>query len=203
MQPSSGNPSSPSIVTATKKCYLLNLPAELRICIYELALETGRTLWTHAYSNPSTGITFHSRRFGNEPALTRACNQTRREALPLHYALNTFGFIITANSDRMYATVSLGRMGRFIQHVRKVNIILLCKHTIFYSVDFVRGVSTYNVGGGNKECCTYQLRNLREAQALIESLVADRGEGAGWSEAEVMSVIDLLRAGHENVGASL
>ena len=66
------------------RCYLLELPSELRNCITQLAIidETSTTPF----------VTIHDKDFqgAKQPSIAFMCHQLRAEALPLFYGQNTF-----------------------------------------------------------------------------------------------------------------
>ena len=72
--------------TKRTRCHLLELPAELRTYIFELALISDKTL-----------VTFHLDKYqqdtlqeATQPSLTRVSRQLRSESLLLFYSCNTF-----------------------------------------------------------------------------------------------------------------
>ena len=62
-------------------CYLLELPAELRNYIYELAMSSDLLVVVGPESEPD---------HGHQSALTKVNRQTREETLPIFYGKNTF-----------------------------------------------------------------------------------------------------------------
>ena len=69
-----------------QRCYLLELPAEIRTYIFELAIRSDKTVVTFR----SDDYQEDTLQEATQPSLTRANRQLRLETLPLFYSLNTF-----------------------------------------------------------------------------------------------------------------
>ena len=112
-------------------CYLLELPPELRNCIYELALPSNlfiaKKSWDHnlRVKDPNYKVpgTFYTKDFPHiEPALLHACSQIRQEALPIYHSRQNFEIDYTKTLD--WATKadilikgSLGNNFSFVRHL--------------------------------------------------------------------------------------
>jgi len=70
----------------TPRCYLLELPAELRDAIYEFALTSSKATVTFRL-DPWQRDTYSQ---ALQPPLTRVSRQLRQETLPVYYGSNTF-----------------------------------------------------------------------------------------------------------------
>lgn len=80
-----------------RRCYLLELPAEMLNRIYEEVLVCNPVLWVDPEGVPidriREDILTNGRRFQyltSEPALTRTCRQIRQDTLPIFYGRNIF-----------------------------------------------------------------------------------------------------------------
>jgi hypothetical protein len=105
----------------------LELPAELRLRIYEAALYTGQAIQPHLCDRKDNGaIKFHddSQHSGTKPnhaainnllGITRVSKRTRAESVPCFYSINTFSVV----SDTATYFARLDQIGRFhmIRHV--------------------------------------------------------------------------------------
>lgn len=205
------------------KCYLLKLPAELRNYIYGLALLKRSTVWaTHEYNLEVRQYDAFTLSMHNaEPPLTRVNREIRSETLPVYYAINTFGFrpshldhvtipaplgfcVESSNIDRsnVIGTKSLGKLAPFVRYLKKIEIDLQCCHGFIYIADLFDG--TLSRRRESNPCaptkysdvysCVYRKHHRTETQALMDAVTARKREkGEGWSETEVMELIDICR----------
>jgi len=95
-----------------RRCYLLELPAELRLQIYELHYpESAR----YAYVT-STGI-YGNRYYENFTAILRAAKLLHREALPVLMARMTVYFHMKAQTVQFLQKLNLDTYGPKLQHI--------------------------------------------------------------------------------------
>lgn len=122
-------------------CYLLKLPTELQLDIYELVVVENKPLLTDFACNSSyRGYT--RRRLGNEeerawgwgdrkppmqPALTRTCRFIRANALPLFYKKNVF----RASYCHIYQERGISRTVTWLRMIGPQNREML-RHFYFY-----------------------------------------------------------------------
>lgn len=204
MQSSTVMRSVPCGTTATR-CRLLELPAELKLHIYGLALTKNTTIWGVPYRTGGAKVTF---RFAVAPPLASVCVESRWEALPLYYATNTFGFLQILRCLNM---VSLGELAPHVKYLKKIRVegcpeqcihydVNLCNVTSANAVEVYRPSCDPETSGIDRACYEQEKKNSGEAQALVDVHVAERGSDEGWSEVELVRLIDTLRAGHEKCG---
>lgn len=106
--------------------HLMDLPVELRLCIYEIAFEIGnyRELAPRCPSNTS------------EPALLRTSRQIRNEAFRVFYRTNCFRFELPElYAKRKFADFLEGDDCVWLTHIKKFNRIL--RHVCFRLSDDV------------------------------------------------------------------
>lgn len=104
-----------SAKSVSTKCRLLELPAELRIRIYELALSSVEVLDILEDDEDE----YEGRSIATQPALTRTNHQIRVECLPVFYEVNSFRLHLTIHGN---ARVCL-RHGKIpVQHLRDLKI---------------------------------------------------------------------------------
>jgi len=74
--------------------YILRLPAELRISIYEYALQEPELYLQNWISTGRAPVekAILDRKRGAKPCITRVNKQVRAETLPIFYSINTFVF---------------------------------------------------------------------------------------------------------------
>lgn len=74
--------------------YILRLPGELRISIYEYALQEPELYLENwiSTSRAPVGKALLDRKRGAQPGITRVSKQVRAETLPVFYSINTFVF---------------------------------------------------------------------------------------------------------------
>lgn len=193
---------------ASTKYYLLELPAELKAYIYELAMTRAETLWTirRLHYTIYHGITHQLPRRHAQPPLTRVCREIRLEVLPLHYARNTFGFTLALFHIGGSYSASLGNMAPFVQYLKKIRIAAGCTRDCTFEADLFSGVTLLlkeHVEDSKSEsevedsevqqaCACEKTKRVR-AQAVVDRFMARRRPGEGWSEAEVLKLIDCFR----------
>ncbi|KAK5124760.1 hypothetical protein LTR85_001473 [Meristemomyces frigidus] len=122
------------IVTTTTndaKCHLLLLPAELRNCIYELAI---------------TACTFIWMKDARQPALTRTCRQIRGESLPIFYECNTFRIYDEYKSRvrRPDAPFNFGTSASHVGEMKHMQLEL-CPHGRVYDVKLGANLKDYEM----------------------------------------------------------
>ena len=195
--------------TTTSICYFLELPPELRNHIYKFALKRVTTIWARLHENRNFTTTFRLSKYNAAPPLTMTCRATRREALPLYYAINTLAFSITPLDPRPYAPKlkPLGKLAPFATHLKNIEIEIPCSHKVVYTVDLSGRVSTRSMWAGllydadeKVVGCICQTQNIIDAQALVNDTLVGKRAGEGWSVVDLVRLITLLREGHRPKG---
>lgn len=140
---------------ASSSCAFLQLPAELRNIIYELAVLKNHRILTTLDQIPDIPDDI-------QPPLTQTCRQIREECLPIYYEQNVFVYgRRNEPSERPWRVQHLRRMRNIDLHVEGYDfgVHLLTPHSIstvrfgFYSIKPLGEVgendSTYHLEGLN------------------------------------------------------
>lgn len=117
-------------------CPLSKLPTEPRLYIYQLALTKQGTIWARPDITVHGQLIFRLSHYNTEPPLTLTCTEIQREALPLYFATNTFGFYY----PRRCAWKTLGKLAPYMQHLKNIEVDVDCKHQLVYTVDLQHGI---------------------------------------------------------------
>ena len=163
------------ISTAETRCYLLELPAELRNTLCELVL-----LEHHAID---VNLDFRSGKFPEvQPPVTRVCRQIRSECLPVFYAVNAFSFLVPMldSSVKLAAPVeaAFDLIAPYSTYLKRFKVSIPCfidYDPLFLEVTLIDGLGTTTLrtaiqsGDAAETCntCLCKDQNVSEGQKMI------------------------------------
>lgn len=173
------------------RCYLLELPAELRNCIIELYIRK-------MYYTRGTGIYTRLNASGrlplDQPDLAATNRQLRSETLDIFYS--TVVFCIGPLDDvQSYPVQWLEGKAPYLHLIRDIQMMPCSVHAIWYHVYGARGQQAHyypSDDGGALELC----RMVRRRDGIHSSLqsLCDNVGTAGMGVEEHLRVVEIIRA---------
>ena len=169
------------------KCYLLELPAELRDYIYELALVNESNIVIDPWDNPKAA----------QPSLTRVNRKIRDETLPMFYAKNSFEIDLKIYGFSRCAGDALRFPECFIPRLTRI-FIRMCSHPdcllALDLTDDIKGSCLSAEMDKNilEEECDEILVSHDEGREFLDELCAERGPGVKMTKADLEALLEAM-----------
>lgn len=151
------------------KCYLLDLPAELRTMIFEYTAIQETPIELPLRSKYGICSIPSIEKCNVQPALALTCRQARMEVLPIYYSKNIFRFCIRPCTTEFVAS-NIRSFGAAPEHIKIMKCIDIehCRCRCFFRID-LRERGMPNVAEYAYEYCNYShdTYNSRGVRGII------------------------------------